>query len=127
MVPGGDLAAHEAAGGHTLAKHVDKTLAFHDGRLRSEPDLRYSSSFYSRKHAEDAISDLLESKRAEIKAWLAGPLRSLRLSASAPHQIGITLARGHAEPDDVQGIIVRLRRDSQMPAGYRIHTAFPTP
>jgi hypothetical protein len=127
LVPGGGLAVHEAAGGHTLAKHVGKDVAFLAGRLCNEPTLKFASSFYSREHAEDSISNLLESKRAEIGGWLAGLAKSLNLSASTSHQIGITLARGHAEPIDVHGIVVRLRRDPQMPAGYRIHTAFPEP
>jgi hypothetical protein len=127
LVPGGGLAVHEAAGGHTLSKHVGKDVGFLEDRLRDEPALEFASNFYSRQHAEDSISDLLESKRSEIDGWLAGPLKNLKLSASAPHQIGITLARGHAEPMDVHGVIVRLRRDSNMPAGYRIQTAFPAP
>ena len=66
LVPGGGLAVHEAAGGHTLSKHVGKDVAFLDDRLRDEAHLRYSSSFYSRQHAESAISDLLASHRAKI-------------------------------------------------------------
>jgi uncharacterized protein YukE len=127
LVPGGGLAAHEAAGGHTLAKHVGKPAAFLADRLRNEPNIRYSSSFYSRQHAEDSISTVLESRRSEIEGWLAGRAKRLELSANAPSRIGLTLMRGHDRPADVSGIVVRLRKDSKMPAGYRIQTAFPMP
>lgn len=127
LVPGGGLAAHEAAGGHTLAKHVDKSVEFLGQRLRNEPNLRSSSSFYSRKHAEDSISDLLDSKQSEINDWLTGRRKSLELSGNAPQQIGLTLKRGRDRPTDVQRLIVRLRRNSLMPIGYRIETAFPAP
>ncbi len=127
LVPGGGLAAHEAAGGHTLAKHAGKPIAFLAERLRNESHLSYSSTFYSRQHAEDAIRDLLETRRPEINVWLAGRAPGAELSVRAPRQIGITLLRGSTRPVDVCGIVVRLRRDSQMPAGYRIHTAFPQP
>ncbi|HJQ01092.1 MAG TPA: RNase A-like domain-containing protein [Jatrophihabitans sp.] len=125
LVPGGGLAAHEAAGGHTLEKHVGKDIAFLEDRLRREDHLKYSSSFYSREHAENAISDLLESHRTEIDSWLTGGKGTLALSGKAARPIGITLVRGHDQPINVIGVLVRLRRDPLMPAKYRIHTAFP--
>jgi hypothetical protein len=39
--------------------------------------------------------------------------------------MGVDAANGC--PVDVNGIVVRLRKDSQMPAGYRILTGFPEP
>jgi len=110
-----------------LAKHVGKPVEFLAGRLRNESHLWYSSTFYSRQHAENAICDLLRTRRPEINGWLAGREPGVELSARAPRQIGITLLRGSARPMDVQGIVVRLRRDSQMAVGYRILTAFPQP
>lgn len=55
IVPGGGLAAHEAAGGHLIAKHVGQSEAQLLSRLSAEPRITGSSSFYDRAFAEKAV------------------------------------------------------------------------
>jgi hypothetical protein len=44
-VPGGGLAAHEVAGGHTIAKHVGQTEAQLAAKLAAEPNISAASTF----------------------------------------------------------------------------------
>ncbi len=59
LVPGGGLAAHEAAGGHLLARHLGQTQADLAARLAAQPRLGAASTFASRAQAEAAISGAL--------------------------------------------------------------------
>lgn len=127
LVPGGGLAAHEAAGGHTLLKHVDKTAEQLRQRLAAEPHLERSSSFYDRATAEEALSGVLAQHDGQIQDWLRGAEMKLQLTGRAGRPVGLTLQRGKAEATEVTGVMFYLRRDSKMSGGYYIRTAFPQP
>jgi uncharacterized protein YukE len=127
LVPGGGLAAHEAAGGHTLLKHVDKTAEQLRQRLVDEPNLERSSSFYDRGTAEDVLSRVLAQHDGQIQNWLGGAEVKLQLVGRAGRPVGLTLQSGKAEAVEVTGLMLYLRRDSKMPGGYFIRTAFPQP
>jgi hypothetical protein len=127
LVPGGGLAAHEAAGGHTLLKHVDKTAEQLRQRLADEPTIHRSSSFYSRAAAEDAVSEMLARHHGQIQNWLRTDSPDLSLRGRREQLIGLTLRRGQTHAAEVNGVLVYLRRDTEMSVGYHIHTAFPRP
>jgi hypothetical protein len=127
LVPGGGLAAHEAAGGHTLAKHVGRTAEQLQQRLVDDPTIRRSSSFYDRPAAENAVSDMLARHDKQIQNWLQTDSTGLTLRGRGGQLIGLTLKRGQSDADEVNGVLVHLRRDTEMSIGYHIHTAFPRP
>ncbi len=72
IVPGGGLAAHEARGGHTLLKHVGKTIAELVARANSGEVRRAASSFINMAVADDVISLVIEINQTLIKEYLAG-------------------------------------------------------
>jgi filamentous hemagglutinin len=125
LVPGGGLAAHEAAGGHTIARHIGQTDADLAARLAAEPGISGASSFTNRAVAESALSDTLAAKQADITAWLSGTNPRLTLNNTLPDSVGRSLARGAAGPVDASGVRVVLQRDTSLPTGYRIVTGFP--
>jgi hypothetical protein len=127
LIPGGGLAAHEAAGGHTLARHVGKTVEDLAARFSRPAKASNASSFYDRTIAEDSISALLEANGARIDSWLASSRSTLTLSGIAAHPVGMTLTEGRTEAAHVSGVLVHLRRNPTMTTGYYLHTAYPRP
>jgi hypothetical protein len=126
IVPGGGLAAHEAAGGHLIAKHVGQSEAQLLSRLSAEPKITGSSSFYDRTFAEKAVSQTLDMKQTEIASWLSGSANRLRLDHTLSSPVGISVTRGTSSAVDASSVRVILVRDSKMPTGYKILTGFPT-
>ena len=108
LVEGGGLAAHEAAGGHLLARHVAKTTADLAARLAANPNLKVVSSFLTRAEAEAAVSGLLRTQAARIVAWLAGG-GSGTLVLNGLYRGGAVLIRGAADVISSSGITVVLQ------------------
>jgi hypothetical protein len=126
LVPSGGLAAHEAAGGHLLLKHVGQTEQQLLDRLVNEPNITGSSSFYDRATAESAISKALDARQGDVGTWLATSKPQMKLEYALQSPVGISVDRGMTSAVDRSGLRLILRRDPAMPAGYRIHTGFPT-
>lgn len=124
LVPGGGLLAHEGVeGGHTLAKHVGKSLEFLCHRLATEPGITAASSFHSRQVAESAISSVLRSHDKEVRRWLAGPEDKLTVAGQTARPCGSVISRNRADPIESSAVRIALRRSPALGPGYRIHTA----
>lgn len=124
LVPGGGLAAHEAAGGHLLARHVGQAEADLAARLAAQPRLSAASTFASRAEAEVAISGALDARAADVSAWVAAGARG-RLVIDAAFSGGSVLQRGAAAA--VPGTGVRAVLEGTGGGGWRIITGYPTP
>jgi len=122
----GRLAADEAAGGHTLARHVGRTDRQLAARLRREPSIGAASTFVDRQTAERAVAVTLERHRARIERWLAGRSGAdlaLELRGGAGEALGRVLLRGTREPVAATGARVVLRRRGE--GGFFVLTAYP--
>lgn len=126
LVPGGGLTAHESAGGHTLVRHLGLTQTELANRLAVQIALPRASSFTDRETAEQAISDAIDANETQIANWLASTAARLQNYTTA-NPIGISLARGATSTLPVQSLQIILRRDSTVPLGYYILTAYPEP
>jgi hypothetical protein len=75
LAPGGGLAAHEARGGHLIARHVGKTDAELLQRLKDNPKIAGASPFTDRATAEKVASEVLNdpNNKKIIQAWLSNP------------------------------------------------------
>lgn len=124
IVPGGGLAAHEAAGGHLLARHVGQSEADLAARLAAQPRLSAASTFASRAEAEAAISGALNTRAADVNAWVTAGARG-RLVVDAPFSGGSVLQRGATAA--VPGTGVRAVLEGSGGGGWRIITGYPTP
>ena len=124
IVPGGGLAAHEAAGGHLLARHVGQTEAALSARLAAQPRISAASSFLSRAEAEAGASAVLDARAADLATWVGGEARG-RLVLDAPFSGGMVMQRGASAATGGSG--VRLVLQGNGAGGWNILTGFPTP
>ena len=119
-----DLSADEAAGGHTLARHVGRSDAELAERLALESSLAAASSFEDRATAERTVGAALAAERDRVDAWLRRERgETLAISSrggTAP--VGRLLERGATTSEPVTGARVVLRRRG---AGYFVLTAYP--
>ena len=106
-----DLAADEARGGHTLARHVAKTDAELRARLKSEPDISAASTYFDAETAGRVVARVLSEKRSEIEEWEdrdgSRPNLALRLALREP--IGRSIKQGQSNAKDVDSAVVVLR------------------
>lgn len=82
------LEREEAAGGHTLARHVGKSDDWLMARLKSDAHLHFASTYLDRETAEAAIEALLSRHRERLNRWAArvpeGAEFTLRGAADRP-------------------------------------------
>lgn len=124
VATGRDLAADEAAGGHTLARHVGKDDAALARRLAREPNLAAASTFLDRNRAERAVAAALEGERRRVETWARGRGgKSLVLRWRGDGEVvGRVLERGAASSVPAEGARVVLRREGD---GWFVLTAYP--
>lgn len=121
----GWLAAHERSGSHTLEKHVGKTSSDLRSRLQREPQRPAASSFYTQRNAEKAIERTLQTQQDAVADWLASGRYKRPFVADLGYDVGRIMVR---ETDEIlmsTKVRVVLVRDSTMPDGWRVLTAYP--
>lgn len=123
-----DLAADEARGGHTLARHVGLSDADLVARLGREAGISAASTFADRATAERVVAAALEENAARIDAWQRGDARRanlvVRLRGSPDVVIGRVLRRGARTARPSHGARVVLRWDDRR-RGFYVLTAYP--
>lgn len=124
VVQGGGLVAHEAAGGHLIARHVGKSTADLAARLAAETRIPAASTFLSRAEAEVAMSGLLDANAARISSWAAAGARG-RLTLDGAFSGGAVLMRGASSPTTGSGVRAVLQGNGS--GGWNILTGFPLP
>ena len=124
IVPGGGLAAHEAQGGHLIAKHIDRTEAQLRDRLRAEPNIPIASTFPSRTAAESTVSSVMEKNKKTIDDFMIGNARKIVITEpmSTPVGVGVVRLSGKLESLAVVKLILQKSRNS--PSGYIILTGY---
>ncbi len=141
--PGGgrivNLPEEEAAGGHTLERHVGKSNAFLLARLEAERyclpfnllcmGLRRAGTFTSLFSATRLISATLSANSARVQAVARGDVSGAFVTARFGSPTGReAYARSDREEPSIRttfGVGVLIRHDSSAPAGYRIVTGYP--
>ncbi len=124
------LLYHESLGGHTISKHVGKSLRELLQRLEAEPNLPTVSTFRSLDEAENYIARVLEAHADKIADWLrqtGQEARSLALQTQFSEPVGQVLARGASQLQGGHKVRVVLFRDSKSALGFRIQTAYIDP
>ncbi|GAA5106426.1 hypothetical protein GCM10023211_06250 [Orbus sasakiae] len=127
QVPGGGLIAHEAAGGHLIARHVAKTEQELFERV-ANGQVKTASSFTDMATAEKIVSLAIEANRKKIQQYLSGSEHGyLVIEYQANYVIGISVTRGKYGSIKVRNARIILARDPRMPVGYKIITGYPAP
>jgi hypothetical protein len=123
-----DLAADERCGGHTVARHVGRTIAQLAERLRQQPDISAASTYPDLPTAEPVVGAALARERGRIASWSARrgprPNLALRYRAPGPKAIGRSWQRGKVAPDACFQAVVVLRWDVSRGA-FCVLTSYP--
>ena len=120
-----DLSQDEAAGGHTLKKHVGRTDDELRERLRHERSISAASTYSDRATAERAVGEAIERNNQKIQRWLEreGGHPNLVLDYDSDHPIGRTIRRGEEQAQPCSHAVVILRWDGERQ--YHVLTSYP--
>jgi hypothetical protein len=121
-----DLSQDEAAGGHTLRKHVGRTDTELRERLERERDISAASTWNNRASAESAIGTALNEQGSRISRWLARdhhPNLVLDYDGDRDHAFGRTLRRGENQVQPCSHAVIVLKWNG--PDSYYVLTAYP--
>ncbi|WP_348529746.1 RHS repeat protein [Pseudomonas wuhanensis] len=125
IVPGGGLAAHEAQGGHLIAKHVGRTNMQLAQRLEAEPTIPAASTFPDRATAESASARALDANKTKIEQFLNGTKGKTTITHEFPYPVGVSLPNGRTEYLSASKVLLVLIKDARRPEGYFLLTGFP--
>jgi hypothetical protein len=124
---GHDLEQDEAAGGHTLKKHVGRTDDQLRERLRRERNISAASTYTDRDTAERAVGIALEQSQAKITRWLnregGHPHLLIDYDGDTAHPIGRTLRRGDDQTQPCSHAVIVLKWDGEN--SYHVLTTYP--
>ena len=122
-----DLSQDEAAGGHTLKKHVGRSDDQLRGRLRQERNISAASTYTDRATAEMVVGAVLQAQQAKIRRWLdresGHPNLVLDYAGDSTHPIGRTMRRGEDQSQPCSHAVVVLRWSG--PNDYYVLTTYP--
>jgi RHS repeat-associated protein len=127
IVPGEGLAAHEAAGGHLMERHIGRTDRQLLDRLEQEPHIPAASTFHDRATAELTISSVIDNNQTTLDNFLKGENNQIILIQDTKGPVGTSVKKDTTTPVPGTKIYLVIRRDNNMHNGYRIHTGFPSP
>ncbi len=122
-----DLSQDQAAGGHTLRKHVGRTDDELRQRLRRERNISAASTWTDRQTAEQAIGAALAHNRETIDHWLNRPGGHPNLvidyAGDPSHPIGRSLRRDADQPEPCSHATVVLKWTGDK--DYYVLTSYP--
>ena len=124
--PHHSLEQDEAAGGHTLRKHVGRTDAELRERLEHERHISAASTWNDRGSAEAAVGAAFEQQSDKISRWLdrdTHPNLVLDYDGDAAHPFGRSLRRGEDRVQPCSHAVIVLKWDG--PNRYHVLTAYP--
>ncbi|MGJ7518214.1 RNase A-like domain-containing protein, partial [Pseudomonas baetica] len=125
IVPGGGLAAHEAQGGHLIAKHIGRTDEQLANRLKAEPNIPAASTFPDRVTAESASARALAANKKKIEKFLTSNKGKTTVSHHFTQPIGVSMVNGKTTQVPASKVLLVLKKDDRRPEGYFLLTGFP--
>jgi hypothetical protein len=121
-----DLSQDEAAGGHTLRKHVGRTDDQLRERLRHEHEISAASTWTDRETAERAVGIALAQNGDKIQRWLDRDRHSnlvLDYDGDPAQPIGRSLRREADETAPCSHATIVLKWSG--PGSYYVLTSYP--
>ncbi|GAW49854.1 MULTISPECIES: RNase A-like domain-containing protein [unclassified Nocardioides] len=119
------LRSHEHSGSHTRRDHIGRSDQQLRERLANESGPPAASTFRSEREAERAIEDAISRNRGAIDNWMASGRFKKPFFADVGYDIGRILVRDTGEIVSSTKVRLVLVKDSSMPLGWRLLTAFP--
>jgi hypothetical protein len=123
------LAAEEAQGGHTIARHVGRTEAQLRARLVEQPGIPAASTFVTLEQAEQTVAAAVRANSSAIKAWAAGagPGQTKAFSYTSATVVGQGVVRSTGQLTQMKNAVVVLRKVITGNRVYFVLTAYPKP
>jgi len=120
-----DLERDEERGGHTLSRHVGRTDAELEERLRHERNISAASTWTDRETADETVAAALRAERGRIERWTQRgyPRTNLALHYNAGAVIGRSWRRGDSRAADCSSAVIVLRAAG--PDSYFVLTSYP--
>lgn len=104
-----ELARHEGGQlGHTIEKHVDKSLNYLRGRMVTQKGRK--STFFTEQLANETTERVLREHADEVRAWAAGNESSYVITGRVKGHEGIVLERDGVTRTVPSTIIIRMSR-----------------
>lgn len=119
-----DLSKDEAAGGHTLSRHVGRTDEGLRKRLQHE-HISAASTYTDQSSAERAVGAAMAANAKRIGDWVtsSGGHPNLVLDYDSPQPIGRSLRRGQSHSTPCSHALVVLKW--KPPDDYFVLTSYP--
>ena len=110
--------------GHTIARHVGKTVTWLRQRLRREPTIPAASSFRDKLSAARVVRAVMRARAncGRLMRWIRGGGRRLELTGRFARAIGTSVVRRTGRAFSVHRATVVLQRAGR---GYAVLTAYP--
>jgi CDI toxin RNase A-like protein len=120
-----DLSQDEAAGGHTLRKHVGRTDQELRERLQHERHIAAASTWTDRGTAEQAVGAALSQNNDKIQRWLSrtGGHPNLVIDFDSDNSLGRTLQRDSNQSQPCNHALIVLKWDPN--GSYYVLTSYP--
>lgn len=122
------LAAEEAAGGHTILKHVERTEAQLNARLAAEPRVMAATTFRTLAEAERFVAEALRANKVAITEWAktatVGQTKSFTYASG--RVMGVGVQRGTQTLKDATRMVVVIRKKQIQDRIYFVLTSYPT-
>ena len=120
-----DLERDEGRGGHTLSRHVGRSDAQLEERLRRERNISAASTWTDRGTAEETVAEALRVESARVESWMRRgyPRANLALHYSAGRSVGRSLRRGEGAAVTCTEAVIVLRADG--PGSFYVLTTYP--
>ena len=123
------LAAEEAAGGHTILKHVGQTEVQLKARLAAEYWVPTASTFHTLQDAQTIVAQALRANKATIISWAKSAQVGdrTRVVFNAGHVVGSGVTRSSNALVHMTRVRVVLKKVATPDRVYFVLTAFPIP
>jgi hypothetical protein len=124
--PRRDLAADEALGGHTLARHVGRSDGELRDRLRRESGISAASTYTDRAIAERVVAEAIAASAGAMRRWegRSGARPNFIVDYTAGSPVGRTLRRGARASEPCARAVVVLRWHTRDRRAY-VLTSYP--
>lgn len=123
------LAAEEAAGGHTIARHVARTEDQLRARLAAQSRIPAASTFRSLKDAEGFVAEALRANKNAIKEWArnANVGQAKGFPYDAGRVVGEGIVRSTGRLQNMNKMVVVVRKVREQNRVYFVLTSYPKP
>ena len=123
------LAAEEAAGGHTIARHVARTEEQLRARLLEQSRIPAASTFRSLRDAERFVAEALRANKRVIKEWAksANVGQTKGFTYDAGRIIGEGVVRSTGRLQNMTKMVVVVRKIREQNRVYFVLTSYPKP